>query len=261
MIEAAIVGSGYLAALEAEHTVEAQGRIENLAELVGVAKDFDDVDSFLEMVGLVADVDSLDADESAVVLMTLHAAKGLEFPVVFLTGLEDGVFPHLRSLTEPHEMEEERRLAYVGITRARERLYLTSAWSRTIFGSTQYNPPSRFLDEIPAGLLSEVGGRRRGQAGSGLAPRSGSDGDDSGGRIFGGRSRIVESAIRPGPRRRRARGRDPRAAGGRGRPPRQVRRGRHPRGHRVRARRPRRSCGSGTSARSACSCRGPRSRS
>jgi DNA helicase II / ATP-dependent DNA helicase PcrA len=163
-----------------------------------VAKDFDDVDSFLEMAGLVADADSLDADESAVVLMTLHAAKGLEFPVVFLSGLEDGVFPHLRSLTEPHEMEEERRLAYVGITRARERLYLTSAWSRTIFGSTQYNPPSRFLDEIPTGLMSEVGGRRRGQAGSGGRPRSWPADDDTGGRIFGGRSRIVESAIRAG---------------------------------------------------------------
>ena len=81
--------------------------------------------------------------------MTLHTAKGLEFPVVFLIGMEDGVFPHLRSLGEPDELEEERRLAYVGITRARERLYLTHAWSRTLFGSTQYNPPSRFLDEIP----------------------------------------------------------------------------------------------------------------
>ena len=102
-------------------------------------------------------------DDSQVVLMTLHSAKGLEFPVVFLIGMEDGVFPHLRSLGEPDELEEERRLAYVGITRARERLYLSHAWSRTMFGSTQYNPPSRFLDEIPprAGPRSTVAGGRR----------------------------------------------------------------------------------------------------
>ena len=93
--------------------------------------------------------------------MTLHSAKGLEFPAVFLVGLEDGVFPHLRSLTEPHELEEERRLAYVGITRARERLYLSHAWSRTIFGSTQYTPPSRFLDEIPQRLVQAIEGNRR----------------------------------------------------------------------------------------------------
>jgi len=99
-------------------------------------------------------------------LMTLHSAKGLEFPVVFLTGLEEAVFPHLRSLGEPEELEEERRLCYVGITRARERLYLTHGWSRTIFGSTQYNPPSRFLDEIPAELMRVVGEDRRRRSGS-----------------------------------------------------------------------------------------------
>ena len=207
LIEAAIASSGYLAELEAEHTVESQGRIENLAELVGVAREVNDVDAFLESVSLVADVDSLDPDESSVTLMTLHSAKGLEFPVVFLIGMEDGVFPHLRSLGEPDELEEERRLAYVGITRARERLYLTSAWSRNLFGSTQYNPPSRFLDEIPSQLVSEVEGDARGQAGSGW--RSIADdrerdrrrraGGDTDGRIFGARSRIVESAIRGGP--------------------------------------------------------------
>src|SRR5690606_2066153 len=90
-----------------------------------------------------------------------HSAKGLEFPVVFMMGLEDGVFPHLRSLTEPDQLEEERRLAYVGITRARRRLYLTHAWSRTLFGGTQYNPPSRFLDEIPSELVHDVEGHRR----------------------------------------------------------------------------------------------------
>ena len=100
-------------------------------------------------VSLVADSDQLDPDESSVVLMTLHTAKGLEFDGVFMIGLEDGVFPHLRSLGEPAELEEERRLCYVGITRARRRLYLSHAWSRMLFGSTQYNPPSRFLKEIP----------------------------------------------------------------------------------------------------------------
>ena len=97
--------------------------------------------------------------------MTLHAAKGLEFPVVFLIGLEDGVFPHLRSIGEPDELEEERRLAYVGITRAQERLYLTHAWSRTLYGGTQYNPPSRFLDEIPARLVEAIEQRRASRGG------------------------------------------------------------------------------------------------
>jgi DNA helicase-2/ATP-dependent DNA helicase PcrA len=207
LIEAAIASSGYLAELESERTVESQGRIENLAELVGVAREVSDVDAFLESVSLVADVDAHDPDESSVTLMTLHSAKGLEFPVVFLVGMEDGVFPHLRSLGEPDELEEERRLAYVGITRARERLYLTSAWSRTLFGSTQYNPPSRFLEEIPADLVTEVGGTRRGQGGSGWRSidddrdrdRRRRGGGDTDGRIFGARSRIVESAIRGGP--------------------------------------------------------------
>ena len=201
VLEAALQRSGYLSELEAEHTVESQGRIENLAELVGSAREVEDVNVFLEQVSLVADTDELDGDTSQVVLMTLHSAKGLEFPVVFLVGMEDGVFPHLRSLGEPDQLEEERRLAYVGITRARERLYLTSAWSRTIFGSTQYNPPSRFLDEIPAELITEVGGRKRGQAGSGWrsSARTRRD-DDTEGRIWGGRQRIVESAIRAGQR-------------------------------------------------------------
>ena len=109
---------------------------------------------------LVADTDDLDDDESSVVLMTLHSAKGLEFPVVFLIGLEDGVFPHIRSLGEPRELEEERRLAYVGITRAMERLFLSHAWSRMLHGTTQYNPPSRFLDEIPDELVTDAEGSR-----------------------------------------------------------------------------------------------------
>jgi DNA helicase-2/ATP-dependent DNA helicase PcrA len=159
VLQAALDESGYLAELEAEGSIEAIGRVENLGELVGSAREFTRIDEFLEQVSLVADTDELpdgDADDQ-VVLMTLHSAKGLEFPVVFLIGAEDGVFPHARALTEPDELEEERRLAYVGITRARQRLYVSHAWSRSLFGSTQYNPPSRFLDEIPSELVESRG--------------------------------------------------------------------------------------------------------
>ena len=156
LLQAAIDGSGYLAELEAEDTVEAHGRIENLGELVGSAREFTVLDEFLEQVSLVADTDELD-DDDQVVLMTLHSAKGLEFPAVFIVGAEEGVFPHNRALTEPDEMEEERRLAYVGITRAMRRLFISHAWSRMLFGSTQYNPPSRFLDEIPESLVESKG--------------------------------------------------------------------------------------------------------
>jgi DNA helicase II / ATP-dependent DNA helicase PcrA len=156
LLQTAIEESGYLGELEAEDTVEAHGRIENLGELVGSAREFTVLDEFLEQVSLVADTDDLD-DDDQVVLMTLHSAKGLEFPVVFLVGVEEGIFPHVRALTEPDEMEEERRLAYVGITRAMRRLFLSHAWSRMLFGSTQYNPPSRFFDEIPAELVESIG--------------------------------------------------------------------------------------------------------
>ena len=156
VLERIVHDTGYVAELEAEKTIDAAGRIENIAELIGVASEHDDLDSFLEAVSLVSDADELDDDTTRVVLMTLHTAKGLEFPVVFLVGLEDGVFPHLRSIGEPDELEEERRLCYVGITRARERLYLTHAWCRTLWGSTQYNPPSRFLKEIPEHLVSLI---------------------------------------------------------------------------------------------------------
>ncbi len=152
--------SAYIIELEEQRSIEAEGRLENLAELVGGAEDFETADEFLEQVSLVADTDSLDEDQSQVVLMTLHSAKGLEFPVVFLIGLEDGVFPHMRSLGEPRELEEERRLAYVGITRARERLFLSHAWSRMLHGTTQYNPPSRFLDEVPENLIEDAEGSR-----------------------------------------------------------------------------------------------------
>jgi ATP-dependent DNA helicase UvrD/PcrA len=207
LLEQLLERSGYLDQLEAERTIESEGRLENLAELVGAASEADTVDEFLEQISLVSDVDSLDDDSTSVVLMTLHSAKGLEFPVVFLIGLEDGVFPHLRSLTEPDQLEEERRLAYVGITRARRRLYLTHAWSRTLFGGTQYNPPSRFLDEIPSGLVRDVEGHRRASRGgrtygsggggwrSGGGSASGPGGGDRALRVAAGRDRIVEQAL------------------------------------------------------------------
>ena len=155
--------SGYLDELRSEKSVEADGRLENLAELVGVAGEHDTLDELLEAVALVADTDELadtGSGESAVTLMTMHSAKGLEYPDVYMVGMEDGVFPHIRALGEPHELEEERRLAYVGITRAMRQLTLTHAWSRLLYGSRQYNPPSRFLKEIPDELLQTVDGSR-----------------------------------------------------------------------------------------------------
>ncbi|NDC27368.1 MAG: ATP-dependent DNA helicase PcrA, partial [Actinobacteria bacterium] len=148
--------SGYLAELAAEGTVESAGREENIQELIGVASEFTLVDEFLEQVSLVADTDDL-SEDNHVTLMTLHSAKGLEFPVVFIVGVEEGVFPHSRALNDPVELEEERRLAYVGITRAEEQLVLTHSWSRTLWGNTQYNPPSRFLSEIPDELVHKEG--------------------------------------------------------------------------------------------------------
>jgi ATP-dependent DNA helicase UvrD/PcrA len=162
MVEAVAEESGYIAELEAERTVESEGRVENLRELGGVAAEFEarfpegSIADFLEQVALVTEQDEYDEESSSVTLMTLHNAKGLEFPVVFMVGLEDGIFPHYRSMGDSAQLEEERRLAYVGITRARERLYLCHAWSRTLWGSTNYNPPSRFLSEIPSDLLREI---------------------------------------------------------------------------------------------------------
>ena len=164
MVEAAATESGYLLELEAERTVEAEGRIENLRELGGVAAEFEQrspdgsLAEFLEQVSLVSEQDEYDEESGSVTLMTLHNAKGLEFPVVFIIGLEDGVFPHYRSMGDPAHLEEERRLMYVGVTRARERLYMTYAWSRTLFGSTSYSPPSRFLGEIPTELVRALEG-------------------------------------------------------------------------------------------------------
>ncbi len=183
MVEFAAQESSYLAELEEDRTIEAQGRIENLQELSGVAAEVVARDpeaglaEFLEQVSLVGEQDEYEEEDSNVTLMTLHIAKGLEFPVVFVVGLEDGIFPHYRSMTDTAELEEERRLAYVGITRAQERLYLTHAWSRTLFGKTDYNPPSRFLNEIPRELLdvreTEGAPRRRSRYGRDRGERRG----------------------------------------------------------------------------------------
>jgi DNA helicase-2/ATP-dependent DNA helicase PcrA len=149
--------SGYLEALRAERTIEAQGRIENLEELVGVGREYDasaeepSLEEFLQQIALFSDQDSLRDDEGIVTLMTLHNAKGLEFPVVFIIGCEEGVFPHSRAV-ESGDLEEERRLCYVGITRAKQQLYLSFARSRSLFGGRDWNLPSRFLDEIPVEL-------------------------------------------------------------------------------------------------------------
>ena len=156
VLQAALNRSGYMAELEAESSVEAAGRLENIGELIGSAREFTRVDEFLEQVSLVADTDELD-DDNRLVMMTLHAAKGLEFPYVFLVGMEEGIFPHVRAQSDPDELEEERRLAYVGITRAQQKLHVSHAWSRSLFGSTQYNPSSRFLDEIPDELQDQQG--------------------------------------------------------------------------------------------------------
>ncbi len=152
--------SGYVKALETEQTKEAENRIENLEEFLTVTMEFDeeaenDLGTFLEGITLSSDIDELEEPEEQVTLMTLHSAKGLEFPVVFMAGMEEGVFPSHRCIEEQNGIEEERRLCYVGITRAREHLYMTCAKSRTIFGSTSYNPMSRFLKEIPEEFLSD----------------------------------------------------------------------------------------------------------
>jgi DNA helicase-2/ATP-dependent DNA helicase PcrA len=149
--------TGYRALLEAEGTIDSLSRLENIAELAGAATEHRDLASFLESTALVAATDELVEDVTMVSLMTFHTAKGLEFPVVFLTGLEEDLFPHGRSLADPDDIEEERRLCYVGITRAQERLYLTHTWVRTVFGATRDSIPSRFLKEIPDELVEDVG--------------------------------------------------------------------------------------------------------
>ncbi|WP_059172258.1 DNA helicase PcrA [Bacillus sp. FJAT-27445] len=165
IVEDLLDKSGYMDMLQAEKSLEAQSRMENLEELLSVTKSFEETSedktlvAFLTDLALVADIDSMNDEPEKtekVTLMTLHSAKGLEFPVVFLIGLEEGVFPHNRSLVDEGEMEEERRLAYVGITRAEEYLFITNAQLRTLYGRTNMNPPSRFIKEIPSDLLEVI---------------------------------------------------------------------------------------------------------
>lgn len=171
LVEEVIERSGYRAMLQNEKSIEAESRLENIEEFLTVTKAFEESSedksllAFLTDLALIADIDSLDEEEKAkgtIILMTMHAAKGLEFPVVFIIGMEENIFPHSRTLDDPDEMEEERRLAYVGITRAEQRLYLSSAQSRTIFGRSSFNAPSRFLQDISEDILehiSRAGGR------------------------------------------------------------------------------------------------------
>lgn len=167
ILESILDRTSYLAQLEESTDPQDQARAENIGELLSVAKDFQDtnpsgtVEDFLEQVALVNDVDSFEQEESKVTLMTLHAAKGLEFPIVFLGGLEEGLFPHSRTLMNPEEIEEERRLAYVGITRAEKELYISNATTRTVFGRTSSYLPSRFIDEIPEELVDGLRAKRK----------------------------------------------------------------------------------------------------
>ena len=198
ILQAVLEQSGYLAELQASTDPQDETRVENLAELESVAQEFTTENpegtlaDFLERVSLVADSDEIpddDASGGVVTLMTLHTAKGLEFPVVFLTGMEDGVFPHMRSLGDTRELEEERRLAYVGITRARQRLYVTRSVMRSAWGTPAFNPPSRFLEEIPAEVLEwrreEPVGRSPISGGYGSSPSTSSAALRLGDRVVG----------------------------------------------------------------------------
>ena len=159
LIKEVLDKTGYLKKLEIENTKEAENRIENLKEFLNVAMEFENeyaensLQDFLETISLSSDIDDLEETDDAVTLMTLHSAKGLEFPVVFLVGMEEGIFPSYRSISEQDELEEERRLCYVGVTRAKKKLFMTCAKQRTVFGSTSCNMVSRFLREIPKDLL------------------------------------------------------------------------------------------------------------
>jgi len=168
LLEKIWTDTGYMLQLKNEHTIEAENRQENLKELLTVTKEYDlkltenpnsagisVLEGFLEEISLITDIDNYDSDSDAVVLMTLHNAKGLEYPVVFIIGMEDGIFPHSRSMESISELEEERRLCYVGITRAQEKVYLICAVSRSIFGNTSYRNVSRFLKEIPKNLIRD----------------------------------------------------------------------------------------------------------
>ena len=204
LLQTALERSGYLEELRDERSIEAEGRLENLAELIGSAEPYKTCDEFLEQVSLVSPTDELD-DQSEVTLMTLHTAKGLEFPLVFIIGMEDGIFPSFMSLGDPDQLEEERRLAYVGITRAEEQLYLTLAESRWIYGQQQYNTPSRFLKEIPDQLVddrSPKGIQRTGRTSVSLAAPSDDTEDRRAERRERARERVIEKAIAAGSQQR-----------------------------------------------------------
>jgi DNA helicase-2/ATP-dependent DNA helicase PcrA len=221
VLEAVLQRSGLLGELEESIDPQDQGRVENLQELVSVAREYTErveaqaeegaetqgatLAGFLEQVALVADADQIPSDDpdhqGVVTLMTLHTAKGLEFPVVFLTGLEDGVFPHMRALGDNNELEEERRLAYVGITRARQRLYLSRAVTRGSWGQPQYNPPSRFTDELPPELIrwERTAGNYTSWSGTGGGVGGRGGGDRSrGGGFAGGTPKAQQLASRLG---------------------------------------------------------------
>jgi DNA helicase-2/ATP-dependent DNA helicase PcrA len=177
ILAAAMESSGYLTELSASRDPQDEVRVENISELESVAREFEEqfqidgepdrkatLADFLEQISLVADADEIPTDGQhggVVTLMTLHTAKGLEFPIVFLTGMEDGVFPHIRSLSSARELEEERRLAYVGMTRAMQRLYLTRSITRSTWGQPQYNPESRFLADVPESLVVRMGDEQK----------------------------------------------------------------------------------------------------
>jgi DNA helicase-2/ATP-dependent DNA helicase PcrA len=177
ILAAAMESSGYLTELAASRDPQDEVRVENISELETAAREFEEqfqvegeperkatLADFLEQISLVADADEIPTDGQhggVVTLMTLHTAKGLEFPVVFLTGMEDGIFPHIRSLSSARELEEERRIAYVGMTRAMQRLYLTRSVTRSTWGQPQYNPESRFLADLPETLVVRLGDEQK----------------------------------------------------------------------------------------------------
>jgi DNA helicase II / ATP-dependent DNA helicase PcrA len=198
LIEEVLGRSGYLDEVKADNSLEGASRVENLDELKAMAMEFEmptgeevegltQLDAFLATAALMTDIDQVAEGQDKVTMMTLHSAKGLEFPVVFLVGMEEGVFPHNRALTDEEQMEEERRLCYVGMTRARQRLYVTSATCRTLWGQSNYNAPSRFLQEIPDDLLEVVGGGRSSGAAWGARDQRGR-GEEAGGSTSWGSS-------------------------------------------------------------------------
>ncbi|MDH4139788.1 MAG: DUF3553 domain-containing protein [Coriobacteriia bacterium] len=208
LVEEVVQGSGLVSALQAEQTFEADGRVENIREFFGVVEEFAqlhpeaDLPELMEWLALRSGVDALVEGERAVTLMTLHTAKGLEFPAVFIVGMEDMIFPHANSMFDQAGLEEERRLCYVGITRARERLYLTHAHSRSLFGTTQYNPPSMFLAEIPEEHVKAAGAGSGALAGSRLG-RHAASGRGTGygrGTAAGGEGRVFGAGMPPVPR-------------------------------------------------------------